>query len=188
MEAFATYQDLEKRLNRVFTADERIWVTTLLEDASTYLRDDVLGGQRVYPRATSTFTAYPTGGVIALPQHPVASVGSVANAAGDQIEYVRRNDSIVVATNDPVTVTFTYGFTSSPEVLKRWACVLVSQALTMLELKLGLAVGGLSSVALDDFKVSFASGSESSGMELSQRNIDNLRSMFGTTYIAAGIS
>lgn len=178
MEAFATYTDLETRLNRVFTAPERTWVTALLADASTYLRDDVLGGQQVFPQSTSEFTAYPVGGWIDLPQHPVVSIQSVTRN-GLNVPFTRRDDAIKIDGDEPAVVTFTYGFATSPEMLKRWTCVLVSQALIPLELKLGMTVGGLSSVALDDFKVSFASGAEQTGMELSQRNIDSLRTMFG---------
>lgn len=178
MEAFATYTDLEARLNRIFTASERTWVSTLLEDASTYLRDDVLGGQQIFPQSTSQFTAYPVGGWIDLPQHPVVDVSSVTRN-GLAVPFSRRDDAIKVDGDEAVAVTFTYGFVSAPEMLKRWTCVLVSQALIPLELKLGMTVGGLSSVALDDFKVSFASGAEQAGMEISQRNIDAIRAMYG---------
>jgi hypothetical protein len=178
VEAFATFADLEARLNRTFTAAERVWVSTLLEDASAYLRDDVLGGQQVFPQSSSTFTAYPSGGWVELPQHPVIAVTAVTRG-GVSVPFARRDESVSVDTSEPCEVTFTYGFVTAPDTFVRWACVLVSQALIPLELKLGLAVGGLSSVALDDFKVSFSSGSEAAGMELSQRNIDSLRARYG---------
>ena len=70
VDAFATYEDLEARLNRAFTVEEQSWVTTLLEDASTYLRDDVIGFQ-VYPQEQVTFTAWPDAGCqVVLPPSP----------------------------------------------------------------------------------------------------------------------
>jgi hypothetical protein len=186
VEAFATFTDLEARLNRTFSAEERVWVSTLLEDASSYLRDDVLGGQQVFPQASSTFTAYPSAGWVELPQHPVIEVTAVTRG-GVSVPFSRRDESVYVDSTEPTEVTFTYGFATAPDTFVRWACVLVSQALIPLELKLGLAVGGLSSVALDDFKVSFASGAEGSGMELTQRNIDSLRARYGAQSFVTGV-
>ena len=191
VDAFATYQNLETRLNRVFTEAERPWITALLEDASTYLRDDVLGLQ-VFPQSTSTVEFWPDGGRVDIPNPPLISIGSVTRAAV-AVAYVRRYNTIWVPieyadvaaslggrVEAPVTVTFTYGFATAPESLKRWACVLVSQALLPLEQNLGLTVGGLSSVALDDFKVAFADAGEMSGIALSDRNVALLREQFGT--------
>lgn len=189
MDAFATYEDLEARLNRVFTVDERTWITTLLEDASTYLRDDVLGLQ-VYPQSTSTVVLWPEGGRVDIPNPPLVAVGAVERD-GEAVEYVRKESTLWVPieydtaslgtskVEKPVDVTFTYGYAAAPESLKRWACVLVSQALLPLEQNLGLTVGGLSSVAIDDFKVAFADAGELSGITLSDRNVALLREQFG---------
>lgn len=177
VDAFATADDLAARLNRTFTEDESAWIDTLLEDASAYLRDDVLGLQ-VFPQAQATFVSWPDGGRIDLPQSPVVSVDSVKRN-GVEVDYMRRDNALYVATDDETTVTFTYGYASAPESLKRWACVLVSQALIPLELKLGLTAGGLSSVAIDDFKASFADAGEATGMQLSDRNIALLRDRYG---------
>jgi hypothetical protein len=177
VDAFATATDLAARLNRTFTEAEVVWINTLLEDASAYLRDDVLGLQ-VFPQATATFVAYPDGGEIDLPQSPVVSVDSV-KVNGTETGYTRHDNTLYVATSEPVTVTFTYGYETAPASLTRWACVLVSQALIPLELKLGLTAGGLSSVAIDDFKASFADAGEATGMQLSERNIAQLRASYG---------
>jgi hypothetical protein len=83
-------------------------------------------------------------------------------------------------------VTFTFGYAVAPDGLKRWTCLLVSQALVPLELNLGLSVGGLSSVALDDFKVAFADGGEATGMSLSDRNVALLRRQYGTDVHVGG--
>lgn len=182
VDAFATYQDLELRLNRVFTEAERPWITALLEDASTYLRDDVLGLQ-VYPQATSTFTAYPDGVRVDLPQSPVISIDSVVRDGVTLVvdeDWYRRDNSIYLKDSHPVDVTFTYGYSVAPDSLRRWACVLVSQALLPLEQQLGLTAGGLSSVAVDDFKAAWADAGAESGITLSDRNIALLREQFGS--------
>lgn len=186
MDAFATVSDLAGRLNRTFSPEEEAWITLLLEDASTYLREDVIGLQ-VYPQSTSTFSAWPDGsGEILLPQQPVVSVDAVEQASV-AIEYAHRDGVVFVDTCEPVDITFTYGYELAPEGLKRWTCVLVSQALVPLELNLGLTVGGLSSVALDDFKAAFADGGEGTGMSLSDRNIALIRRQYGTDVHVGGM-
>ena len=187
MDAFATYEDLEARLNRVFSVDEQEWITTLLEDASTYLREDVIGLQ-VYPQTTATFTAWASNGEVVLPQQPVASVGSVTQG-GEDVEFTHRDGVLYLEDIDcdlPVSVTFTFGYLLPPDGLRRWACVLVSQTLTTLELNLGLSVGGLSSVALDDFRAAFADGGEQTGMSLSDRNVNLLRRQFNPGVYVGG--
>ncbi|GAB3125916.1 hypothetical protein [Glaciibacter psychrotolerans] len=180
MDAFATYDDLGKLLNRTFTVGvEAAWITTLLESASTYLREDVIG-QQVYPQATSTFAAWPdTTGTVALPQFPVVSVASVT-LGGAPIWFRWVDDRVETRQQERVEVTFTYGYALAPEGLKRWACVLVSQALQLLENELGLSIGGLSSVSIDDFKLAFANAGEDTGMTLSARNIALIRRQFST--------
>lgn len=186
MDAFATYQDLEERLNRTFTVPEQAWITTLLEDASTYLREDVIGLQ-VYPQSTASFAAWPDGaGEVVLPQQPVVTVDAVERD-DTAIEYTHRDGIVFVDGCDQVEVMFTYGYAVAPEGLKRWTCVLVSQALIPLELNLGLTVGGLSSVALDDFKAAFADGGEGTGMSLSDRNIALIRRQYGTDVHVGGM-
>ena len=180
MDAFATYTDLEKILNRTFVVgSEADWVTALLESASTYLREDVIG-QQVYPQSTSTFKAWPEGsGVVILPQFPVQAVTAVTSA-GLPVEFVWRDDHVEVDIREQVSVTFTYGYLLPPEGLKRWTYVLVSQALQLLENALGLSVGGLSSVAIDDFKLAFANAGEDTGITLSDRNIALIRRQYST--------
>ena len=183
MDAFATYIDLGLRLNRTFVVGvESAWITSLLEDASTYLRDDVIGLQ-VFPQSTSTFTAYPDGGDVTLPQEPLISIGSVVRAGVTLVldtDYTRRNSTLTFFNNDPVDITFTYGYTFPPESLKRWAMVLVSQTLIPLEQQLGLTAGGLSSISIDDFKAAWANAGEESGTTLTDRNIKLLRQQFGS--------
>jgi hypothetical protein len=177
VDAFATAAELGARLNRTFTPGaETAWITTLLEDASTHLRTVI--GQQVFPRQTVTYTAYPSAGREDLPQYPVVSIGSVQRAAAD-IEYSYRPGFIMVDGDEPCDVTFTFGWVVPPDELKRLACVLVSSALLPLENKLGLTAGGLSSVAIDDFKLAWADAGEQSGMSLTSHAEASIRKQFG---------
>lgn len=183
MEAFATSDDLATRLKRTFAEGaETAWIGELLEDASTYLRDDVIG-QQLYPQGTVTFTAWPNlSGRIDLPQQPVQSVDDVTRD-GAPIPYDLEDGVITIAGRDPVTITFTYGYDEAPAALKRWTCVLVSQVLVPLELKLGLTVGGLSSVQIDDFRAAFANAGEQTGIALSERQQSRLRQQWGRGHV-----
>ena len=179
MDAFATHAELATALNRTFTSAEQVWVTSLLGDASTYLREDVIG-QQVFPQSTSTFLAWPDStGVVVLPQQPVVSVATVT-LAGVAVEFIWRDDRVDTGQSEQVAVTFTYGYATAPAGLGRWALVLVSQALGLLENQLGLSVGGLSSVAIDDFRVAFANSGEETGITLSDRNIALIRKQYST--------
>ena len=177
VEAFATHEDLAAVLNRTFTEDEQAWVDVLLADASTYLRSVI--GQQVYPQETVTFTDWPDVGRVDLPQFPVVSVAAVERD-GRPVRYRLRPGYIDhVHGTDPVDVTFTFGYATPPEELKRLACVLVSSALVTLEAGVGLTAGGLSSAALDDFKLAWADAGASSGMSLPEIQQAAIRAQFG---------
>lgn len=176
MVAFATYQDLEKRLKRTFTEDEQEWITTLLDDASAHLRSVI--GQEVFPTTTSTFRAYPSGRRVDLPQWPIVSVGGVERDSV-AVDYTERHGYVLVDCDAPADVTFTWGYATAPAELTRLACVLVSQTLVTLESQLGLTAGGLSSAALDDFKLAWADAGEMSGMALTPHSEAAIRQQFG---------
>jgi hypothetical protein len=117
-----------------------------------------------------------------LPQQPVVSVDAVTDSNGDPVLFWDEDDRVRVhvrGRREPVSVTFTFGFTEPPASLVRWACVLVSQVLLPLEQQLGLTAGGLSSVQLDDFRAAFADAGDSTGITLADRNIQLLRDQFG---------
>lgn len=188
MEAFASAAELGIRMKRTFApGDETIWIDSLLEDASAYLREDVIG-QQVFPTSTSTFKAWPDAGSVTIPAMPLISIDSVQRDGVD-VAYTRNENTIFLCTpfgrhyldrEEPVDITFTYGYATAPAGLKRWAMVLVSQAIIPIELKLGLTAGGLSSVAIDDFKAAFADAGAASGMVLSDRAIESLRAQYST--------
>jgi hypothetical protein len=192
VDAFATVEDLEARLNRTFAEGaESDWITTLLGSASTYLRRVI--GQLVWPQTTSTYTDYPTEGRVDLPQWPVIAVTSVQRAAVDVTFTYRPGyltiwhtalpnnsfDSRVPNVDQPVDITYTWGYATPPDDLVDLTCVLVSTALLTLESNIGLTAGGLSSAAIDDFKIAWADAGAQSGMVLPQITIDSLRARYG---------
>lgn len=176
MDAFATYTDLETRLQRTFTVGERTWITALLEDASAYLRGVI--GYDIYPQTEVTYTDYPDGTRVDLPQVPIVTITAVERDAVE-VDYDYRPGYIIVDNDLPVDITFTYGYEVAPPELVRLTCVLVSQALITLEQDLGLTAGGLSSVALDDFKLAWADAGASSGMVLPPIQEAAVRRQFG---------
>lgn len=177
MSAFATAGDLGKRLKRTFQeGDEVNWINELLEDASSYLRSVI--GQEVFPRTTSTYTAYPTNGREDLPQWPVVSVQEVRRN-GALITYRYEPGVVIVGSDEPCEITFTWGYETAPRELSRLACVLVSQTLLPLEAELGLTAGGLSSAQIDDFRIAWADGGEQSGMTLTEHAENRIRREFG---------
>lgn len=184
MDAFATFADLSLRLQRDFAPSEQGWVTALLEDAADYMRGVI--GNQVYPPAQSTYIAYPTGGWVNLPQSPVQSVDSVERDGLD-VKFERFQDSIKVDCREPVTVTFSYGVAVVPSDLRSFNCALAAQMMLTVESGLGLTAGGLSSVAIDDFKASFADAGASTGMYLTDASQTYLRNKYGTTAWVVGV-
>lgn len=176
MTAFATVDDLEVLLKASYEGDDSDQVEQLLEAASDHLRFVI--GQQVYPRATSTYTAYPTFGREDLPQWPVVSVDAVERD-GVAVDFKYRPGFIMVASDDPVDVTFTWGFDEVPGELKRLTLVLAAQALQMFEVTGGVSGGGLSSLSIDDFRAAFANGGESTGISLTKQVERAIRSRFG---------
>ena len=173
---FAEANDLASRLKREFTDEESAWVEELLADATAYLQDQI--GQLIYPRQTVTFEDWPSAGWVDLPQWPVVSVDAVERD-GVAVEFERRPGRVRVREDRAVDVTFTFGYSEPPRVLKSLCVALVSKQLTLVEAGLGLSIGGLSSVALDDFKIAFANGGEGTGLTLPKLTIDGLRQSFG---------
>lgn len=176
MEAFTDAVAVEARLGRTFTVEEQEWVEALLVDASAYLRGVI--GQDVYPVTVSTFTAWPDAGRVDLPQYPVVSVDAVERDSVD-VAYTYRPGYITVSGNDPVDVTFTWGYQEAPALLVSLSAVLVSQAIMTVEAGTGLTFGGLSSIAIDDFRAAFSNGGAESGMVLPQIQQRLIRRQFG---------
>ncbi len=173
---FAEAKDLSKRLKREFSQAESEWLDELLADATAYLQREI--GQQVAPRQTVTFSDWPSAGWVDLPQWPVVSVDAVERG-GAPVSFEERPGRIRVGSDAKVDVTFTFGYSKPPRDLEALCCALVSQQLLLVEAQLGLSIGGLSSVALDDFKIAFADGGEGTGLTLPQVTIDGLKQSYG---------
>lgn len=178
MTAFATYAELGVRMKRTFTVAEQAWVTALLGDAAAYLRGVM--NAAVYPVQTSTYVAYPSGGRVDLPQPFVVAVVSVERD-GVAVDFTLREDSIYVSSDEAVDVEFTYGLAVAPADLIGLNCALVSSQIGLVEADLGLQIGGLSSVSLDDFKIAFADGGALTGLALPDPQLRYLREAYGST-------
>lgn len=176
MTAFAEVEDLEVLLKTTYVGEDRDQVEALLEAASGHLRFVI--GQDVYPVTETTYTAYPTFGREDLPQWPVVEVTSVERD-GVPVEYTYRPGFIMVRSDAPVDVTFTWGLAEVPVELKRLTLVLAAQALQMFETTGALSAGGLSSLGIDDFRASFASGGENTGISLTPHAERSVRRQFG---------
>lgn len=185
MTAFALADDLATRLKRTFTGDEQSWVTELLEDAAEFLRGEI--GYQVYPSATATFTAYPSDGWVDLPQQPVSAVTSVQRDSAD-VDFDLRDGAIHLHCRGDaaVKVTFTFGYEAAPRDLIALNCALVAQQMLMVENQIGLTAGGLSSVALDDFKIAFADAGGMTGLALTDNNREYLRRAYGRAGFVVG--
>lgn len=176
MDAFAEPDDVAERLNRTLTDAEEAWVWHLLDDASAYLRSVI--GQDVYPTTQTTFEAWPDSGRVDIPQSPVVTIDSVERD-GTPVAFTYRPGFIEVRGDDPVDITFTWGVNEPPELLKGLTAVLVSQAIMAVETAGSLTFGGLSSLALDDFRAGFANGGAESGMVLPKQQQELVRRTFG---------
>jgi hypothetical protein len=95
------------------------------------------------------------------------------------VDYTYRPGYLTVDCDDPVDVTFTWGVATAPEILASLSAVLVSQAILAVETGSGLTFGGLSSIALDDFRAAFAEGGAASGMVLPEPQQKLIRRQFG---------
>lgn len=183
MTAFATHVELGKRLGRTFTPGEQLWVTELLGDAAEYMRGII--GEQVYPPKQVTFTAWPDCGRVDLPASAVQSIDTVTRD-GQPVSFRRVLAHLDVAGSGPVDVTITVGFTAAPRDLVALNCAMVSSQVMLVEAGLGLQVGGLSSVALDDFKVAFADAGEQTGLSLPAMQQEYLRNRYGGSVFTSG--
>lgn len=161
---------------RTFTTPEVAMVEALLEDAASLMRGVMRN--HVYPVTQSTYIAYPTGGRVDLPQDFIVSVDAVERD-GESVTYTLREDTVTVDCDDAVEITFTHGLSVPPPDLVAINCALVSGALVTIEAGTGLGAGGLSSLALDDFKVTFADGGASAGMTIPPHLRDYLTGRYG---------
>ena len=186
MAAFATVSDLQTRTKVTYAGADIAWVQSILDDASAHLRD-ILGWQ-VFPAAQVSFTTKVWAGIFnRLPIQPVISLDLVS-IPNTFISYDVYDGGFESDTNGIATVTFTAGYATAPPSLVSWCCVLAAQVIDTVT-KLGmLGNGGLSSVAIDDFKLVWSQSAENGlgGYMLPDRVISQLRSSYGTTAYVTG--
>ena len=179
MTGFATASDVAGALKRTFTPAEETWVEGLLEQSAEYLRSVI--GQHIYPPIESTFTAYPVNGCVELPQSYVQEVVSVT-VGGTSVPFTRFEDTLERIPFGEVEITFRYGAAEPPADLVGVNIAMVSSAITLVEAELGVSLGGLSSLALDDFRIAFADGGDKTGhMVLPEITQENLRASYGAS-------
>lgn len=179
MTSFSTPDDLGTAMKRTFTEDEKAWVQTLLNQAADYMRE-LMQGAWVYPKRQSTFETWPVAGRVVLPQDFVRSVDRVERD-GKPVRFTRFEDTLRVPSDDRLEVTFTYGLEEAPHLLVGLNNAIVSQQIMLVEAEIGLSVGGLSSLALDDFKIAFANAGELTGLALPEHTRKLLAQQYGRT-------
>jgi hypothetical protein len=187
MAGFATVADLQARTKVVYAGADIDWVETLLDDASAHLRDIL--GWRVFPAAQVTYTTKVWAGAFhLLPIQPVVSVDSISIPDATALMYDVYDGGFATNCNGLATITFTAGYPTAPKSLVSWCCVLAAQAIEAVT-KLGmLSNGGLSSVAIDDFKMVWSQSPETGlgGYTLPDRVVAQLRASYGTTVFVTG--
>lgn len=185
MEPFITVDEYQVRTASTVPPDRLESVERLIAAATDYLRG--ICGQHIAPIQTSTAILQPsTSGLIVLPQIPVHRLDRIETLDGHPVEHTWDHAAeIRVRCCDQVRVTWTYGHNRVPELLQHLCAALVSKALANLDRQAaGLTVEGISSIAIDDFKVAFADGGALSGMVLPDLHVAELRRRFGAPSMA----
>lgn len=186
MTPFATVADVATRLQRNFDSAATAAVEAMIEDATAYLRDEVIGCH-VAPTVTSTITVHRTddlGGGVRLPGPPILSVDAVTR---DGHDIAHRWDGEHLAVDwgadchpDPVQVTYTHGYATVPHNLRTWTIVLVAQAIADVEELGTIGRGGAASFSIDDYRKAWApSETGDVGYTLPPKVRDRLRSTYG---------
>ena len=185
MASFATVADLEKATKKTFTGQDIAWVTELLEQASGHLRTII--GWQVFPPATMTYrTRVKACEFYQLPVQPASLVSVVVD--GTTVTTDDYDGGFEPERGGTATVTFTAGYSSCPPDLKSWTVVLASQVMDVVT-KLGmLSSGGLSSVAIDDFKMVWTqTGENTAGYGIPDAVAVRLKEAYGASaYVTGG--
>lgn len=185
MAAFATVADLQTVTKKTYTGADIAWVTELLVQSSAHLRTII--GWQVYPPTPMSYRTrirayefYP------LPVQPSTLTG-VALTDGTPVVTETFDGGFEPETGGTAVVTFTAGYTAAPPDLKSWTTVLASQVIDVVT-KLGmLSSGGLSSVAIDDFKMVWQqTGENTSGYGIPESVAVRLKEAYGSSSYVTG--
>lgn len=175
--AFATVADLEERLGVTFTGDDETIVKAMLNDAAAYLRSII--GADIYPQKTSTIRLYqyPGDTWLQIPGFPVVEVLS-ATVDGRPVDVELIDGAIRVCGPAMVELEVTHGYSTPPDELVAWNCVLASQVYKTVKELGSLGAGEVTSLAIDDYRKGFSS-SDKAAFDLPDRVVDQLRSRYG---------
>lgn len=181
---FATIDDLERRLGGVtFAVDvaTQSQVQAALEDASAHLRTEIIGAQ-VFPQSevATTVTGHGPRDTWQAPVFPVTDVA----VDGEAVEL--DEDGMMPLPAGRHTITYTVGYQNPPDVLVSWTCVLASQALDLVDKFGALGASGVSSMAIDDFKIAYADGGDKTQFYVPAQAAESLRSTFGRSVYQTG--
>jgi hypothetical protein len=163
---FATVAELSSALgleSPAYGSVASLQMIDALSDASDDLRD--ITGQSIN-QGTSTVKALASpGGIVRLPAVPAVSVASVT-VDGEAVEYEQIDSAsllVPACSSVFVSVTYTHGWVTVPGVLRKWCKVLAAASIAAAKTgNLGLA-GGIASVAVDDGRVTWATGASENG-------------------------
>lgn len=186
MVSFATVADLQTATKKTYTGTDVAWVTELLEQASAHLRT-ILGWQVYPPMVMSYRTRIKAYGFYPLPVQP-ATLTSVVLTDGTTVETDTFDGGFEPVKGGTAVVTLTAGYAASPTDLKSWTVVLTSQVIDVVT-KLGmLSSGGLSSVAIDDFKMVWTqTGENTAGYGVPDAVAARLKEAYGSSaYVTGG--
>lgn len=182
--AFATPEELAVRLGRAVWAAgsvELAQVQTLLADATAHLREII--GWQVSPPVAVTTVIRGSGTHLPLHGKPVTAITAVTadgvTLASSSYELEDGSLRWRSGGRSEVTVTYTVGYSAPPPDLVSWTCVLASQALSAVGELGALGAGGVSSIAIDDFRKSWADGGDGAGFVLPARVEEKLRERYG---------
>lgn len=159
------------------------WTDALL-DASGTLRDVIR--QPLTPATTTLPVPWNASGYFLIPLNPVTSVLSVSNAAGvvDPSLYTVQGQRLYVdpsvidcdGLGEPqLTVTVQHGWDPIPREIQRWVCVLAAAQLAAVARGNLGNNGGVTSVAVDDGKVTY----EKAADQIPAAVRDRLRATYG---------
>lgn len=182
---FATVADLSAALGITAPAVGSVaylQMVDALADASDELRD--ITGQAINQGTSTVKVMASPGGLVRLPAVPIRSVASVTfdGAAVDYELVDAATLSVPVCRSVLVEVTYTHGWAVVPGMLRKWCKVLAAAAIAAAKSgNLGLA-GGLSSVGVDDGRVTWATGSgeNGGGVSLPESVALKLRATYGS--------
>jgi hypothetical protein len=163
---FATVADLSAALGLeppAYDSVAYLQMADALSDASDDLRD--ITGQSINPGMSTVKVLASPGGIVRLPAVPATSIGLVT-VDGEAVEYEQIDSAslLVPACGSVfVSVTYAHGWVTIPGVLRKWCKVLAAASIAAAKTgNLGLA-GGIASVAVDDGRVTWATGAAENG-------------------------